>query len=192
MNPLFMAGLELQQFMRARQWPFCFIGGLAVIRWGQVRMTQDIDLSVLSGFEDEQIYIDSLLSQFRSRIEDARNFALINRVLLLTASNNVSVDISLAGLPFEQQMIKRASPFSYAPDCSLVTCSAEDLIILKTFADRAIDWMDVDGILLKRADVLDYPYIIKQLEPLCWLKESPEIVGKLKQLIDKNKKEMDR
>lgn len=187
MNLLFAAGLELQQFMQARQWPFCFIGGLAVIRWGQVRMTQDIDLSVLSGFENEQFYIEGLLSAFRSRIEDARNFALTNRVLLLTASNNVSVDISLAGLPFEQQMIKRASPFHYAPDCSLITCSAEDLIVLKAFADRTIDWMDIEGILLKQGDGLDYPYIIKQLEPLCLLKESPWILEHLKSAIKKNK-----
>lgn len=192
MNPLFKAGLELQKFMQARQWPFCFIGGLAVIRWGEVRMTQDIDLSLLSGFGNEQVYIEDLLKKFRSRVEDAGGFALRNRVLLLAASNNVPVDISLAGLPFEQEMIERASPFSYDAGCSLVTCSAEDLIILKAFADRMIDWMDVEGVLLRQGNGLDYQYILKHLEPLCALKESPEIVGKLKQLIDKNKEEKER
>lgn len=39
MNPLFQAGLELQVFFEAKGWPFCFIGGLAVIRWGEMRMT---------------------------------------------------------------------------------------------------------------------------------------------------------
>ena len=192
MNPLFKAGLELQQFMQARQWPFCFIGGLAVIRWGEVRMTQDIDLSVLSGFGSEQIYIEGLLKQFKSRVDDARNFALANRVLLLTASNHVPVDISLAGLPFEQEMMERASPFPYDSDCSLITCSAEDLIILKAFADRMIDWMDVEGVLLRQGNGLDYQYILKHLEPLCALKGFPEIIGKLKQLIDKNKEEKER
>ena len=57
MNPLFAAGLELQQFMQAQQWPFCFIGGLAVIRWGEVH-DADVDLSVLSGFGNERFYID--------------------------------------------------------------------------------------------------------------------------------------
>lgn len=188
MNPLFVAGMELQKFIQERQWPFCFIGGLAVVRWGEVRMTQDIDLSVLSGFGDEQIYIDDLLSNFRSRIEDARNFALKNRVLLLAASNNVSVDISLAGLPFEQVMIKRASPFDYGDGCGLVTCAAEDLVILKAFADRAIDWMDVEGILLRQGNGLDFRYIFKYLEPLCALKESPQILERLQQLIEKEKK----
>ncbi len=192
MNPLFKAGLELQEFMQARQWPFCFIGGLAVIRWGEARMTQDIDLSLLSGFGNEQVYIEDLLEEFRSRVEDARDFALRNRVLLLTASNGISVDISLAGLPFEQEMIERASPFSYDAECSLTTCSAEDLIVLKAFADRMIDWMDVEGVLLRQGNGLDYQYILKHLEPLCALKGSPDIVGKLKQLIDKNKEEKER
>jgi hypothetical protein len=34
MTPLFAAALDLQQFFEARQWRFCFIGGLAVQRWG--------------------------------------------------------------------------------------------------------------------------------------------------------------
>ena len=41
MNPLCQAGLKLQEFMQGKEWPFCFIGGLAVIRWREVRMTQD-------------------------------------------------------------------------------------------------------------------------------------------------------
>lgn len=182
MNPLFQAGLELQQFMQEKEWPFCFIGGLVVIRWGEVRMTQDIDLSLLSGFGSEEIYIDALLSHFRTRIPNAKDFALTNRVLLLLASNGVAIDLSLAGLPFEQEMIERATSFCYSPDCSLITCSAEDLIILKAFADRMKDWVDIEGILTRQGSSLDFKYIIEQLTPLCELKEAPEIVDKLRRL----------
>ena len=184
MNPLFQAGLDFQQFIQEKEWPFCFIGGLAVIRWGEVRMTQDVDLSLLAGFGDEEIYVDALLSQFRSRISSAKDFALTNRVLLLLASNGVAVDISLAGLPFEQEMIERATSFSYSPDCSLVTCSAEDLIILKAFADRTKDWTDIEGILIRQDPSLDFNYIIERLTPLCELKETPEIVEKLRHLVE--------
>lgn len=184
MNPLFQAGLEFQQFIQEKEWPFCFIGGLAVIRWGEVRMTQDVDLSLLSGFSNEELYVDALLSRFRSRIPDAKDFALTNRVLLLLASNGVAVDISLAGLPFEQEMIERATSFSYSPDCSLITCSAEDLIVLKAFANRTKDWMDIEGIFIRRNSNLDFNYIIEQLTPLCELKEAPEIVEKLHHLVE--------
>ena len=54
MNSLLEAGLEIQNFLNLKKWPFCFIGGLAVIRWGKVRMTQDIDLCILSGFGSEK------------------------------------------------------------------------------------------------------------------------------------------
>ena len=87
------------------------------------------------------------MNKFKSRITDAEKFAFANRVLLLYASNGVPIDISLSGLPFESQMIKRATPFSFHADCALTTCSAEDLIILKSFANRAKDWIDVEGVI---------------------------------------------
>lgn len=137
MNPLFQAALDIQQTMKDRKWPFCFIGGLAVIRWGEMRMTQDIDLCLLCGFGNEEKYIEELAEQYKSRIDDPLTFAVTNRVLLLYASNGVAVDISLSGLPFEDEMIRRATPFLFYPDCSLITCSAEDLIVLKAFAERS-------------------------------------------------------
>lgn len=102
----------------------------------------------------------------------------------MLASNEVAVDISLAGLPFEQEMIERATSFGYSPDCSLTTCSAEYLIILKAFADRIKDWADIEGILIRQGPSLDFKYIIEQLTPLCELKEAPEIVDKLCRLVE--------
>src|SRR4051812_17461718 len=37
-NSLFAAALELQSFCTGRQFRFCFIGGLAVQRWGDPRL----------------------------------------------------------------------------------------------------------------------------------------------------------
>ena len=184
LNPLFKAGLEFQETLKKRRWPFCFIGGLAVLRWGEIRMTQDIDLCLLCGFGNEEKYVKNLLKKFKSRITYAEKFAFTNRVLLLYASNGVSIDISLSGLPYEEQMIKRATPFSFHTDCTLITCSAEDLIILKSFANRTKDWMDVEGIILRQGKSLDTSYIIEQLSPLCEIKGMPDIVNKLQGLIN--------
>jgi hypothetical protein len=104
---------------------------LAVIRWGELRMTRDIDLCVLIEFGNEEMLISDLLTEFKPRISDAADFALVNRVLLLSASNGIDIDLSLSGLPFEQQMIESSSPFAFCKDCELITCSAEDLIVLK-------------------------------------------------------------
>lgn len=181
MNGLFEAALEVQQFMQARGWPFCIIGGIAVIRWGEVRMTQDVDLNLLTGFGGEEAYIRALMQAFQGRIANAEAFALQYRVLLLSASNGVDLDITLGALPFEYKMIARATPYMYAPDCELRTCSAEDLIILKAFADREKDWMDVEGILVRQGAQLETSYIFDQLMPLCEMKEKPEIAANLRQ-----------
>jgi hypothetical protein len=170
MNPLFQAGVEIQRFFEEKKWLYCFIGGLAVIRWGEIRMTQDIDLSLFVGFGDEETYAKKLLDSFEPRIPNAVDFALENRVLLISASNKVAVDISFAGLPFEQQMIEHATRFEYSPDCFLLTCSAEDLVVLKAFADRPIDWMDIEGIAVRQGKQLDRDYILNQLKEQSYMK----------------------
>ena len=181
-NPLFEAGFEFQTTFQKLKWPFCFIGGLSVIRWGELRMTQDIDLCLLCGFGNEDKYIDVLLKKFKSRIVDAKDFARKNRVLLLLASNEVPVDVSLSGLPFENEMIEQATLFEFYDECSLITCTSEDLIILKAFADRTKDWVDVESIILRQGKNLDEQYIMDRLMPLCELNESVDIITKLENL----------
>jgi hypothetical protein len=60
-NALLEAGLEIQSFMVSRGWEFCFIGGVAVLRWGEPRLTRDLDLTLLTGFGNEAEYVDPLL-----------------------------------------------------------------------------------------------------------------------------------
>jgi len=181
-NPLFTAAKEVQDFLVKNGWPFCFIGGLAVIRWGEMRITQDIDLCLQCGFGNEETRISSLLSHFSSRISDGENFARRYRVLLLVASNHVAIDVTLSGIPFEVEMIQRASRFAFSDTCDLITCSADDLVVLKAFADRTRDWMDVETIVQRQGDRLDQRAILSRLQPLCEAKEQPEIIKKLKRL----------
>jgi Nucleotidyl transferase AbiEii toxin, Type IV TA system len=183
MNPLFSAGLEIQTFLQSKSWPFCFIGGLAVLRWGEQRMTQDVDISVFTGFGQEEKYINSLLGKFSSRIENPLEFAIENRVLLLSSSSGVAIDVSLSALPFEKEVIDRASSFDFDSGCSLVTCSVEDLIVLKAFASRPKDWLDIEGIVIRNKPNLDTKYIFNQLKPLAEVKEAPELLEKLKNLL---------
>ena len=51
MRDLFRLADEIQSFCRDRGWRFCFIGGIALQRWGEPRLTGDIDLTILTGFE---------------------------------------------------------------------------------------------------------------------------------------------
>ena len=170
MNGLYEAALEVQRFMLEQDWRFCIIGGLAAVRWGQPRMTQDVDVSLLTERGSEEPYVDLLLNRFAARIPDARTFALDNRVVLASASNGLALDIVLAGFPYEERVITRASTFEFAPGVSLITASAEDVVLLKVFAGREHDWADVQGILVRQSARLDWPYITRELVSLCDLR----------------------
>ena len=178
MKPIIEAAREIQDFILENDWKFCFIGGLALQRWGKPRLTNDVDLTLLTGFGNENIFVNRLLGSFNSRITDAESFALRNRIILLKIGN-VGIDISLGALPFEEDVIARASNFEYLPEFSLLTCSAEDLIVYKAFADRLQDWADIENISTVQTS-LDWNYIFSQLSPLVELKEAPEILTKLK------------
>jgi len=184
MLELIRAAAEVQEVFDRRRWKYCFIGGLAIQKWGQVRLTNDIDLTILTGFGGEEKFIDALLDSFEARIPDARKFALQHRVILLKNTAGVGLDISCAGFPFEVSAIARARKVQVIPGFRLKVCSAEDLIVYKAFANRPIDWLDIEGIIARHAKKkLDWKYVFDQLKPLADLKEQPEIVTKLKDLI---------
>lgn len=150
-------------------------------RWGQPRLTRDADLTLLVEFGTEDAFIDALLDQFVSRVPDARVFARATRVLLLHAVNRVALDVALGATPFEERSIQRASWYPISPRRKLLTCSAEDLIVHKAFANRPQDWIDIEGIIIRQGDRLDIPLIWEELTPLVELKEEPEIIARLQQ-----------
>lgn len=187
MNPLFVAALELQRFFEARSWRFCFIGGLAVQRWGEPRLTLDVDCTLLTGFGHEARYIDALLAVFTGRVDGPREFALANRVLLLYSASRVPLDIALGAMPFEERCVDRASAFDIGNGESLVTCGAEDLIVFKAFAGRDRDWLDIDTIVARQGRTLDVDAIWRELTPLLDLKEDDETAPRLRQMLTRNR-----
>ena len=143
-------------------------------------MTADVDLTIITGFGNEEPYIDTLLADLRGRISGAREFALQHRTLLLIASNDIHVDISLGAMPFEERSVDRASAFAISASDTLTTCSAEDLVVHKAFANRAKDWLDIQGIVVRQGNKLDRDLIWTELTPLLELRDDPTIEQKLR------------
>ncbi|MCC6588136.1 MAG: hypothetical protein IT168_15700 [Bryobacterales bacterium] len=173
---------ELQTFCDDRGWRSCFIGGIAAQRWSQPRVTRDVDFTLLAGFGEERTFVDSLLSRYPSRISDPLPFAIRSRVLLLSSPAGIGIDVSLGALPFEHLVIERASLFEFAPGLKLRICSAEDLMVMKLFAGRAIDIRDAEGIAVRHEKTLDWAYVEEQLGPLAEAKDDPEILRQLARL----------
>ncbi len=171
MNPLFAAATDLQRLATQHGWRTTVIGGLAVQRWGEPRQTRDVDVALLTGFGGEERFVDGLLESFSPRRPDARQFALERRVLLLQHPNGTPIDVSLAALPFEERVVNRSTAYTFAPGATVVTCSAEDLVVLKAFADRPQDWLDVEGVIVRQGATLDRTLVQDELLELLLLKE---------------------
>ena len=182
MKDLFEVAKRVQEFLDVRAWRSCIIGGVAVQRWGEPRLTRDVDVTLLTGLGGEEKYVDEILKHFASRVADAREFALTRRVMLLTSEDGTDIDLALGGLPFEENAVGRASDFEFYPGMTLRTCSADDLMVMKAFAGREQDWGDVKGIISRQGEALNWRLILSELRPLCELKEAPDILVKLGKL----------
>lgn len=185
LNAVLEAACEVQGVLHREGAEFCFIGGLAIQRWGEPRFTNDADLSLLTRFIEDERWTDFLLSHFEARYPNAKEFALSRRVVLLRAANGVGIDISLAALEFEANSVGRASLWDLPNGKALRTCSAEDLVVHKAFASRERDWLDIDTILMRQGKKLDVDMIFRELDPLIALKEEPEILEKLRERMRK-------
>jgi hypothetical protein len=86
-------------------------------------------------------------------------------------------------MPFEERAVLRASEFAIGEGRSLLTCSAEDLIVFKAFSGRDRDWLDVEGIAARQAGRLDEPLVWHELEPLLELKDDASAAGRLRQIL---------
>lgn len=172
MKNVLQTALEVQAWLIARKWRFCVIGGVALQRWGQPRVTQDVDLTLLTGFGGEEAFVDELLTAFRPRIGNAREMALRSRVVLLQDASGVGIDIALGAVPFEERAIERASWFELDLGQKLLTCSAEDLVVHKLFAGRPRDWADLEQILARQKCVMNYDQVRDEVQPLLELKDA--------------------
>ena len=183
MSLLYDTAKDVQRVCLESGWKFCFIGGIAVQRWGEPRFTHDADLTVLTGFGSEASYIERLLGKYEPRASDAAAFALKSRVLLLKARNGIPIDVSLGAIDFEARMIERASDWEAADGVVLTTCGADDLVVLKAFASRDQDWADIRNILARQAGKLDAALIFGELDPLLELKEDSSARERLSKLL---------
>jgi len=184
LHPVMLAAYELQEALKDFGRPFCFIGGLALQRWGQPRYTSDADATLLTEWVDDESAVDFLLARFRGRRPDTRDFALRSRVVLIRSSDDVNLDVALGALDFEKRAIERATDWKYY-DILLRTCSAEDLIVHKAFASRDQDWVDVEHIFMTQGRKLDVCQILDELRPLAELKEDATILPRLTALMRK-------
>jgi len=166
---------ELHVFLTRLGVPYVIIGGLAVRQWGEPRFTQDVDVTAMFPLEDPLPLLQELAAHFAPRLPDAVDFARRQRVLLVRASNGVSLDISL-GLPgYEEEVMARAVNWELESGKIVRLCSAEDLIIHKAVAGRPQDLRDIEGVIYRQGPALDAVIVRRWLSAFAEVLEQPEL-----------------
>ncbi|MBU1662603.1 MAG: nucleotidyltransferase [Chloroflexi bacterium] len=176
MNPRFEAAWEIHQFLNKHSITYAVIGGIAVQKWGDQRFTRDVDLSVATPLVEGSAPIIRLITgHFPSRSADPFTFARQTRMILVTASNGVEVDISLALPGYEDEMFARTIEYELEAGKSIHLCSPEDLIIHKAVAGRPQDIFDIQGIIYRQGEKLDLGYIRGWLAQFAEVLENSEV-----------------
>lgn len=178
MNEPYEAAWEVSEFLRASNIPHVLIGGLAVSRWGEVRLTRDADLTVSVPVEKSREVVRSLTERFESRASDPMEMAAKTRMVLLVASNGIKVDVSLAVPGYEDEVIRRAKHLTMDDGRRIPVCSAEDLIIHKAVAGRSQDLNDMRGIIQRQGKKLDVNYIRHWLRFFAEALENEDVLGR--------------
>jgi len=169
--PTFLA--QLTRRLGERGLPFMLIGGQAVLLHGRPRLTEDIDVTLgvdPSRLADVRAVCDVL--GLAPLPEDIEGF--VRQTFVLPARHRetgLRVDFVFSSTPYERQAIARAVRITLA-GAIIPFATAEDLIIHKLFAGRAIDWEDALGVARRKAVELDWSYIER------WAREFATVPGR--------------
>jgi predicted nucleotidyltransferase len=155
---------EMTAIMNRMKVDYAFLGGLAVRLHGLPRQTFDVDLAALL-VRDRLAEFYLLAEQHHYIVPDHQKSGWIDSVqglavvkLQLHVDDQViDIDIFLVETPFFQSLIQRRQ-FLKANGFSAWFVSPEDLILLKLFAGRRKDFVDVGDILLIQGQ-LDETYM---------------------------------
>lgn len=159
------------------------IGGQAVLIHGRPRMTEDVDVTLGIDVDDFERLLEVCRPLGLTAIpENPRHFAEEKRVLPTQESHaKVRVDFIFSITPYERQAIQRAKKVPMA-GYPVRFASAEDLLIHKVFAGRAIDLEDAKEVLLRHRGQLDRAYIRKWLKMLDTSEDGRDLLTVWKQL----------
>ena len=130
------------------------IGGLAASILGRPRATRDVDLLVVLAPERWAEFLAAASRfGFRARISDPLDFAERSRVLLLRHEpSSIDLDVSLGGLPFEEEAVAGGSRVD-VEGVKVPLVSAQDLLVMKAVAHRPRDLADIEAVLDRNPDL---------------------------------------
>lgn len=180
---LFAALRDLEAWLSTAGLPHVFVGGVAVGIVGRPRATRDVDVVVALGRQRPADFIRrARAAGFPTRFSDAGDLARSRRVCLLRhAATGVGVDVAIADLDFQLEVIRRAVPATLG-GLSLPVATPEDVVILKAVAFRPQDLADIETILAVNPRI-DVSRIRAFTAAFAEILETPEMLEGLERLL---------
>jgi hypothetical protein len=170
-------------WLRAAKVEGAVIGGVAASLHGQPRVTRDVDIVVLARDDDwKRLLAVGAKFGIHPRRVDALEFARTTRVLLLRhGPSNVDLDVSLGAIPFERDLVARAT-VKRIRGVSFRIATAEDVVVMKSLALRPRDVADIEGI-LTAVPKLALDRVRRDVRALSESLEGPDYLAELDRIV---------
>jgi hypothetical protein len=164
MKPVDQALLDFVTIFRELDLPYAVMGGIAVRAHSIPRPTWDVDVTV----QISRLDLPKLFAAVEARgysvpesyvtgwVHEVASLPLV-KFRLYSEGGGVDVDLFLAESPFQQELLRR-STVQETEVGAVSVVSPEDLILLKLFAGRERDLIDVADILFVQG-ALDANYL---------------------------------
>lgn len=163
--------------------PFMLIGGQAVLLHGRPRLTEDIDVTL--GIAPDQlpaVLAASGALGLEPLPERLEAFVRATSVLPAThPTTGLRVDFIFSTMPYERQAIERALHITVA-GVKVPFATAEDLVLHKLFAGRALDWEDAIGVVRRRGSTMDWEYLRRWADEFATVPGREDLPARLSQL----------
>lgn len=167
--------IELADVLQARRVQYALIGGLAVEYRGFSRGTEDIDLLL----SVPQLVLPAVLADLQARGFEFDLPTVIREwnVDGMTTLNykGFVVDWLKPMLPCVQEVIEKAKPESWL-SIPVRVATVEGLIIMKAFAMRMRDQLDISRLLAANRGLLDIDYVRSTLHKVL-PDDDPRLIG---------------
>jgi uncharacterized nucleotidyltransferase DUF6036 len=166
--------------------PSMIIGGVAVIASGVPRQTIDIDATILGRTTSLEDAIRAFeRHDILPRVADALNFARERQLLLLQhRPTGVTIEVSFAWLPFEEEALSRAREIEIHGVIARVA-QPEDLIIYKAAAWRDRDRADIERLLVLHLGNIDIERVRALVSDIALALDDPGRVDAFDAIVDR-------
>lgn len=164
---------RIARALRSREVPFMLIGGQAVLVHGEPRLTLDVDVTLGVPPDRLPVVLEACGEMGVEPLPDDLEDFVRDTFVLPTGDpeTGIRIDLIFSTTPYEAQAIERAIHLDVSGE-SVPFATAEDLILHKLFAGRPRDIEDIEGIVRRKGDALDWTYVAG------WAQEFASIPGR--------------